>query len=181
MSPGLIFGSLNSTASAALIALLLIVAAGTWGWHKGAESVRAEWETERRELAIKAAEVKAAQAEAGTRAVTRYVDRVRTVREPAETLIKEIPVHVPSDTCALPAGFRVLHDTAARGFHPPAAGAADATPVAAQDLASTIALNYADCQQNAEQLSALQSWAADVSNAESGSSSCADSSCGGGE
>jgi hypothetical protein len=167
VNPGVIFGGISGDLAAWAVAAVLLSAAGAFSWHKGAESVRADWEKERLQAVKKAAEVKFAQAEITTRVVTQYVDRVRAVRAPAEKIIQEIPVYVPTDTCNLPAGFRLLHDAAARGEPPQAAGTADAAPVAAPDLARTLVDNYTACRQNAEQLSALQSWAEGVSSTDS--------------
>lgn len=97
-----------------------------------------------------------AAAQAADRIVTRYVDRVRTVQETAAVITKEVPVHVPSDACPLPAGFRLLHDAAAAGRVPDAAHLADAAPADAQTVAATVADNYATCHAIREQLTALQ-------------------------
>jgi hypothetical protein len=97
-----------------------------------------------------------ADAQTADRVVTRYVGRVRTVREAAAVITKEVPVYVPSDACTLPAGFRVLHDAAAAGLVPDAARLADAAPADAQTVAATVADNYAACHAIREQLTALQ-------------------------
>jgi len=96
--------------------------------------------------------------------ITQYVDRqvvkvVRQIEVVTETITKEVPVYVPSDTPALPAGWRLLHDAAARGEVPDAAGIADAAPVAADAAASTIVANYGACRATAERLRAWQQWA----------------------
>lgn len=97
------------------------------------------------------------QATVAERVVTQYVDRLKIVREKSADIIKEVPVYVP-DSSFLPGGFRLFHDAAAHGEQPDASGAADAAPVAAQDVAATVAGNYAACHENAEQLIALQEW-----------------------
>lgn len=35
-----------------------------------------------------------------------------------QTITKEVSIHVPSETCSMPGGFRVLHDALARGEFP---------------------------------------------------------------
>ena len=80
------------------------------------------------------------------------------IRTVTQTIIKEIPIYVKTTDCPMPGGFRVLHDAAANGQLPDAAGIADAEPVPAQDVASTVAENYGVCQLNSERLSALQEW-----------------------
>lgn len=108
--------------------------------------------------AVAVVTVKQRLAEATVQVVTQYVDSVHTVREVGQTIIKEVPVHVPSDFPALPSGFRLLHDAAPIGQLPDPARAADAPAVPAQDLADTVAANYLACHENAEQLTALQAW-----------------------
>lgn len=144
------------------LALAVLVAAATgWGWVKGAASVQAEWDAERAVQTIAVLRVEVKQAEVTERVVTQYVDRVRTVREAGETIVKEVPVYVPAQCDAdgrLPAGWRVLHDAAASGQPADAARAADAQPVAPDAAAETVARNYLTCRETAEQLTALQQW-----------------------
>ncbi|WP_293028560.1 hypothetical protein [Pandoraea sp.] len=102
-----------------------------------------------------------AAARADTRVVTRYVDRVHTVRERGHTIVKEIPVYVSrkADTaCPVPAGFVRLHDAAAANVPvgDPRGADAAASGLALSAVAGTVADNYTACHENAEQLSALQ-------------------------
>lgn len=152
-----------------LLALALLAAAlVVFGWAKGAGNVQAEWDAATVKQSLAVADIKTKQAEATVKVVTEYVDRVQIIRRAGETIIKEVTKYVPSDTCTLPAGFRLLHDTAAAGNDPDPAGIADAQPVPAQTLAETIAENYTACRLNAEQLNALQSWAAGQSEISEG-------------
>jgi len=141
--------------------LALLALAGAllaFGWVKGAGHVLARWDAATAKDSLHVAVVKQKQAEATVRVVTKYVDRVRTVHVAGETIIKEVPVYVPSNTPDLPGGFRVLHDAAVTGQLPDPARAADAPAVPAQDVAVTVAENYLTCRKNAEQLTALQEW-----------------------
>ncbi len=73
--------------------------------------------------------------------------------------MKEVPVYVSTDLPVLPAGMRVLHDAAATGralSETPDSGGADAAPVTPQDLARTVAENYASCREDQGRLEALQ-------------------------
>ena len=144
------------------LALAILVAAATgWGWVKGAASVQAEWDAERAAQTITVLRVKVAQAEVTERVVTRYVDRVRVVREQADAVIREVPIYVPQSCDAdgrLPAGWRVLHDAAASGGAADPSTVAHAQPVAPDTAAETVARNYGTCRETAEQLTALQQW-----------------------
>lgn len=136
---------------------MLILTAGSY--RLGTSHVQAQWDAERAQMATAEAKTEAHQAEATTRVVTQYVDRVQTVRERGKTIVQKVPVYVPSDsTCDLPAGFRVLHDAAAAGTLPDPAGDVDAASVPAQTVAATVADNYATYHATVEQLGALQKW-----------------------
>ncbi len=139
----------------------LVAAAAGWGYTRGAGSVQDRWDAEVSRQAVTVAVVRQKQAEVTERVVTQYVDRVRTVREAGETVIREVPVYVPTQCDAdgrLPAGWRVQHDAAAAGSPADPAGFADAAPVAPDTAAETVARNYLACRLNAEQLIALQAW-----------------------
>lgn len=81
--------------------------------------------------------------------------RIRTV---TKTIIEKVPEYVPIDSCALPGGFRRLHDAAANGVLPDPAGIADAAPVPAHDVAESVVSNYGTCHEIASRLAGLQSW-----------------------
>ena len=110
--------------------------------------------------AVRAARIATKQAEVTTRVETVYVDRVKTIREAARTIIRQVPVYVPATDPPLSGGFRLLHDAAASGVPivPVPAYIADAAAVPAQVAAGTIADNYGTCREQAEQLISLQAW-----------------------
>ena len=138
---------------------------------KGTERVQAKWDAQVREQAVQVAVQQQRQAEATVKVVTRYVDRVRVVREKGQTIVKEVPVYVPVQAdaaCSVNRGFVRLHDAATAGDLPKPAGDADAAAsgVALSAVAGTVADNYRICRENAEQLTALQDWAIENGGAE---------------
>lgn len=147
-----------------LLALALLSAALIgFGWVRGASHVQAAWDAATAEQSSAVERVRQRQAEATVKVVTRYVDRVRTVREAGDTIIKEVPIYVTAQSdaaCTLDHGFVRLHDAAAKGIIPDPAGPADAAAagVALSTAAATVASNYTRCRENAEQLTALQDW-----------------------
>jgi hypothetical protein len=145
-----------------LIGFLGIVASAfIGGCHHGEVEVTKAWQAERVQTDNKLQQLAAKQATTTTQVVTQYVDRVQTVRVKGDDIIKEVKVYVPSaaSTCNLSGGFRLLHDAAATQSElPDPARIADAPAAPAQDVASTVAENYATCHEVAEQLKALQSW-----------------------
>ena len=146
-----------------LVLALLSAALVGFGWVKGAGHVQAEWDAAVAKQSLQVVVVQKRQAEATVQVVTKYVDRVKIVRQAGETIIKEVPVYVPAEAdaaCLVNRGFVRLHDAAAHGVVPEPAGDSDAAPagVALSTVAGTVAENYTACRENAEQLSALQSW-----------------------
>jgi len=141
-----------------LVMILFAAALFGAGWAKGSMSVQSEWDAAISKQTVQVAQVKQHQAEVTTEVVTKYVDKIKLVHDQGETIIKEVTHYVPSDSCILPAGFRLLHDAAASGELPAAARSADAQPVTAQTVAATIATNYQQSREIATQLEALQEW-----------------------
>lgn len=141
-----------------LALILLAVALVGFGWVKGADHVQAVWDAATGKQALQVARVQKKQADATVQVVTHFVDRIKVVHDTGDTIIKEVPKYVPSDSCLLPAGFRVLHDAAASNAVPDPARVTDAQAVAAQDVATTIATNYRQYFELATQLEALQEW-----------------------
>lgn len=148
------------------VAVLLIAlgiqrlqAYGKARYEAGRAEVQADWD-KAKERGRK--EIERLQGEAGKVTVkteTVYVDRVRTIREKGDAIVREVPVFIPAGSPDLPGGFRLLHDAAAGGESvPDAADLADAAPVPAQDAASTVAANYAQYLEVAARLTSLQDW-----------------------
>lgn len=139
----------------------LVAAAFVGGCQHGEGTVTTKWDTERAATANQLQQLAAKQAQTTTQVVTQYVDRIQIVHQRGKDIVKEVPVYVPltSPTCDLSGGFRLLHDAAATGSElPDPARIADAPTAPAQDVAATVADNYATYHEVAEQLKALQSW-----------------------
>jgi len=151
------------------LALVLLAAALIgFGWIKGASHVQARWDAASAAQQQAQAQVQIQQAEATVQVVTRYVDRVRVIREKGDTIFKEVPVYVPAQAdaaCTINRGFVRLHDAAAAGELPEPARDADAASagIALSAAAGTVVANYQTCHENAEQLRALQAWVREVS------------------
>jgi len=92
--------------------------------------------------------------------ITKYVDRVREVRQVIHDIQREAPRYVTPSTDAaypLPVGFVRLHDAAATSVLPGPPGPADAqaSAVKASDAAGVIADNYGACHEAIVQLNTL--------------------------
>ncbi|QBC44477.1 hypothetical protein [Iodobacter fluviatilis] len=136
------------------------------GWHYGAGRVQSQWD-----LAIADAEktVNKAQlnnAVATVQVVTKYVDKVRIVREQGQTIIKEVPIYVTQENDAAAVinnGFVSVWNAANSGNPPDAPRAADAqtSGVKLSEVAEQHSIEAGYCREVEQQLTALQGWLAD--------------------
>lgn len=140
----------------ALSALLL--AAVGFGYVKGAtaeQQAQAAHRVDQLTATVRVIEKQVVITEQVNAQLAASKDRERVI---VKTIIKEVPIYVPSSTPDLPAGFRLLHDAAALGAVPDRRDGADAAAVSAQDAAATVAENYSGCRDNAAQVIAWQQW-----------------------
>lgn len=113
-----------------------------------------------------AAETLENQSQAETDRLARQANTIRVERkaiarrekdaEALATILRRIDRDLPKTACVLPPDWRVLHDAAARGEDPPAAGLSDAAPVPAATAAETVARNYSGARRNEDQLADCQ-------------------------
>lgn len=147
-----------------LLMLLLIVAIGgyvAFQSHRvtSAEEAAAVAQADARRLRSELEEARMSQ-----RVVTRFVDRVRVVRERGATITKEIPVYVTARAdarCDVPAGFVRVHDAAAANLplgEPAGDPDAPAPGITLSAVADTVAGNYGTCHEIREQLIGLQDY-----------------------
>lgn len=168
---------MTKTMYAAIAAAILLAAVFAGGWaaynhaievgrQLGAAEVKGKWDVERAAMREEIEALKLTQGKITTIVETQYVDRVKVIREKGQTIIEKVTEYVPIDAPALPGGFRLLHDAAASGSAlPDPAGIPDAAPVPAQELAVTVAENYATCRANAAAVEAWQDWATEQAKA----------------
>ncbi|WP_010104101.1 hypothetical protein [Verminephrobacter aporrectodeae] len=146
--------------------LLTLLAAALYGlgWKQGTQHTQEQWDRETKQQALQAATEEKKQAQATVQVVSKYADRIKTVRQEGANISKEISQHVPTQAdaaCTVPHGFVRVHDRAAQGnAHAEPTGDPDAAPagIALSTVAETVVENYTSCRENAEQLSALQGW-----------------------
>lgn len=143
-------------------AIIGLLAAGWWYGHMrynaGEADVQAKWDKAVEKQRQADATIKPKQDAVTVRVETKYVDRIKVVREKGATIIKEVPRYVSSTDCPLTPGWRVLHDAAAAGELPSPAAVADAAAVPAATAAETVAGNYGTCHETEQRLISLQEW-----------------------
>lgn len=142
-----------------IVTLLAAAGAGAWFTDRYRETVRRAAASEAMVASLRA---QLDSTDAGVVEVTKYVDRVQTIRVQGDTIVKEIPryVTVVADAaCTVPGGFVRLHDAAATGSVLDSdPGGADAAPsgLPLSAVAGTVADNYTTGHVNAARLTALQ-------------------------
>jgi len=153
--------------AAIALALVVLLALAGWKVHSygtarykaGQANVQAEWDKSREAGRKEVERLRNAANRVTVRTETVYVDRVRTIREKGNEIVRNVPVYVPAGSPDLPGGFRLLHDAAAANEPVPASpGVADAAPVTAQAATVTVAANYAIAAENSARLTGLQDW-----------------------
>lgn len=115
------------------------------------------------EQAQDAAIHKEAQGKVTERVVTKYVDRVVTVREKGDTIIRRVPVYVTAQddsNCTINNGFvRLWNDANTGQVSEPSAGA-DAAPsgVVLSEVATQKGYEAKLCRETEQRLISLQEW-----------------------
>ena len=127
-------------------------------YDAGQADTQKDWDSAIARGIIEVEKLKKKQVIVTTKIETVYVEKVRTVYEKGETIVKQVPVYVPADAPDLPGPLRVFHDAAAGNFLPDASRIPDAAPVELATFAGTVASNYTQCHVNAVRLEGLQAW-----------------------
>ena len=95
--------------------------------------------------------------------VTKYIEKVKVVKEKGNVIIKEVPKYITKDAdanCVVPKSFVLLHDSAAKNEVPDTSKGTDGTTsgVNLSAVGETITINYNNYHQLSERLKALQDW-----------------------
>lgn len=132
---------------------------GAWQYRQGAADTQAAWDESVERGKVIVADLKKRQGTVTERVVYQTVERIKTIKEKGDAIVKQVEVLVPDGSCDLPGGFRLLHDAAAANTIPDTSKSADAEPVPAQTVATTVAENYTTCNAAIADLQGLRQWA----------------------
>lgn len=143
--------------AAGLVAMAALWAVDHNGYQRGAAAVQVKWDQERVAYAEALQKEKDRQATVVEKVVVEYRDRVKVIKEKGDEIVKAVPFFVRT-SCALPGGWRVLHDSAASGDLPDDPDGAIAAAEPAESIAAieTVAANYSACRADQARLTALQ-------------------------
>lgn len=143
----------------------LLAAIAGWLWWSHHRLVEAQADAQAAQARAEGLSAQLTAAQKDARIVTRYVDRVHTVRVRGATLIQKVPVYVPQTTADagfVNRGFIRLLNAAAEGNVdlPARAGALDAQPagIGLDTVAGSVVGNYTTCHATETQLTSLQEW-----------------------
>ncbi len=140
----------------------LILGVFVFGYMKGSAYADAELQRFAAKNATLTADMEKKNSQITTEVVTQYVDRVNTIRE-KEYVYRDVAKTVVPSQSVLSNGWVFTHDASATGSDADATRASDASPSGITDTTALVGIigNYSRCQQNAEQLIALQKWITD--------------------
>jgi len=135
-------------------------------YMQGGISNQAEWKAKVAALQVEVAKKETISATITTEVITKYVDRIKIVKEKGNVIIKEIPTYITKTDdakCVVPNGFVVLHDSASRNEVPDTTRIVDerASKIKISGVAETVGENYNTYHEVAEQLKSLQKWVRD--------------------
>ena len=143
------------------IAAYILIIAFTFGAGYIKGNARAEAEIARfaAEQNAKVADLERKNAELSSNVVTKYVDKVRVVKEREYVYVNAAQNSVPGQF-DLSSGWVYLHNNSIQGSDADPTRVADASPSGTRDniALQTIIRNYSACRQNSEQLVQLQEW-----------------------
>lgn len=86
------------------------------GRMMGIETTETKWKLVVAKADAKIAELQAQGAQTTVQVVTKYVDKVKIVKEKGDVIIQKVPVYITqadNSRCVIPAGFVLLHNAAA--------------------------------------------------------------------
>ena len=138
-------------------AVFLLIAVFGIGYMEGNARAEAEIAAFAAEQNAKVAELERKNAEISSTVVTKYVDKVRVVKEREYVYLGQAQNNVPGQF-NLSSGWLYLHDSAASGSDADPTRASDASASAVRDnqALGVVLRNYSTCRENAHQSESLQ-------------------------
>lgn len=119
---------INPAVLRSILSVAGVIAVFLFGYSKGKDAVLSDWAEEKLVKEQQTySELKRALT-ASSETVASYEAKLSAALKNTTTIIKKVPYYVPSDSCSLPAGFRVLHNAAATATLPRAAEGSVAAP-----------------------------------------------------
>jgi hypothetical protein len=136
-----------------------------YGWIKGNQHGTEKLTAYQAEQALATAKVIIKQGEVTETIRTKYVDRVKTIKEAGDAIIQAVPIYITTQNdsaCVINRGAQRLHDSAAANTVPATASGDNDSPtkLTLSVTLGTVAANYQTYHQVAARLVACQDWIA---------------------
>lgn len=133
-----------------------------YGYMKGSAYAEVELQRFAAKASAQVAELEKKNSEISNKVVTEYVDRTNTIREKEYVYVDAAKNTVPSQS-VMSNGWVFTHDSSASARDADPTRASDASSSGITDTTALVGIitNYSRCQQNAQQLIALQTWITD--------------------
>jgi len=144
-------------------AVFLLIAVFGIGYMKGSSRADVIIAEAGAKASEQIAELERKNSEISNTVVTKYVDKVRVVKEREYVYLGQAQTNVPNQF-NLSNGWVYLHDFGAKGSDAEAARASDATASGIKDNTAlgVVLENYSACTENSGQIEALQKWIRDM-------------------
>lgn len=142
-----------------LASIALLIGIFFYGYIKGSVHAEAELAKFSAEKNKQIAELEKKNTEISNKIITKYVGITNTIKE-KEYVYRDIATKAVPAQHDMSNGWVSVHDASATSSDADPARASDATPSGIKDNEAliTITSNYSKCQQNSQQLIALQHW-----------------------
>ncbi len=138
--------------------LILWISSDFWFYGKGKSKIQDAWDISVEEQKIFADVTSTVQEQINTKIDTQVKERVVTIKEKGDVIVKQIPIFIPHPNDSLPPGFRLLHDSAALSKIPNSSSITTTLPTSIGDATRTISNNYTTCNVWREQVIGWQTW-----------------------
>jgi hypothetical protein len=145
-----------------LAVVALLVGVFFYGYTKGSVHAKVELQRFATKHAEQVAQLEQENQEVSNKVVTKYVDKVKTIRE-KEYVYRDIAKTVVPSQHVMSHGWVYTHDISVGSNDADTTRASDASASGITDTTALIGIigNYSRCQQNAQQLILLQQWITD--------------------
>lgn len=149
-----------------LLAFVLMICLYSYYWYsRGEDHIQKKWDKQMAAEAAIIAKLKEGEQKITTRIVTQYVDRIKTIREKGDVIIKEIPIVITKEAdtnCIIPNGFvRLWNDSNKMQLSESSTGIDEAPSlVVLSDVAAQKSRESTICHSTEAQLILLQEWEA---------------------
>lgn len=143
------------------VSSIIILAIGVF--FEGGISNEEKWLARVHEMELKVKEAEVKSANANTQIVTKYVDKVKVIKEKQDARVEYVDRYITKESdakCDVPNAFVVLHDSASKNELPPSPGPSyeGTSNIKISEVGKVVTDNYTICHETREQVKSWQDW-----------------------